>query len=86
MFLENNIYYRIDTYGRPEEVGVSWERLDGLLKNVAVGTNVVVGTDSEDNIFIREGKINLNNSFVKYSTKERNSYVSWPPFLKESFT
>ena len=49
------VYYRLETYGQPEERGASWQKQEGSLKTIAVGADLVVGTDLDDNIFIREG-------------------------------
>ena len=51
------VYYRLETYGQPEERGASWKKQEGSLKNIAVGADLVVGTDLDDNIFIREGTL-----------------------------
>ena len=55
LVLANKIYYRLGTYGNDDSPGISWEMQPGSLKNIDVGRDMCVGTNINDDIYIREG-------------------------------
>ena len=57
MFTDDNIYYRDGTYGDPKSSGTGWTQIPGALKNIAVGDGIVVGTNSANAIYIRNGML-----------------------------
>ena len=59
MFTDDNIYYRDGTYGDPTSSGTGWTQISGALVNVAVGDGIVVGTNSNNVIYIRLGMFSL---------------------------
>ena len=59
-----SVYHRSGTYENASEEGDDWKRVRGKrLKNIAVGENVVVGTDRKGNVHVRIGIDDILKNF-----------------------
>ena len=52
----DNIYYRTGTGGNASVPGEGWQNISGKLSTIAVGENIVVGTNSRRSVYVRVGK------------------------------
>ena len=51
----HNIFYRVATYGDADTAGTGWTDVPGKLQWIGSGTDHVVGVNSANDIFYREG-------------------------------
>ena len=76
---DNNVYYRIGTYGNATLPGTGWQVVDGSFKKVAVGQDIVIGIDVEDNVFTRVGKV-VSQLYIKITFYFLKNWKSVGPF------
>ena len=63
--LDDEIYYRDGTYRKPDQIGSDWKQVDGKLKHISVGDDVVVGCNSDDEMYVRIGEFQVCASCSK---------------------
>ena len=51
----HDIFYRAGTFGDIDSAGTNWVHIDGKLKWVASGRNIIVGCNHHDDVFYRTG-------------------------------